>query len=640
MRSGKELTERAANELQSIQKAETGGNMAAFPTLIVCLGEKSLDRIRTVRRTLEDNWNNAGYLKYLFLEYEGGKWKCRDLFPEEGGQAEFPDIQEGFLRMVVALTSSGKKVFAERSRVKAEFFLNAEEENAFVYYEKYEKMKKVLNYGLLKTLFLMVDESTWKNRQSACALCRRIRTYRESGEGGSESTLYVLSNYLRGGRMLAGSQLALNDRLAADLILLGGNYKDGKWTQESGVYNGIKTAAYSLVTKPIDDITVVTLENLAKEWKKRREERAKEAKDEELLARLGISRNRIRALESYFKKNICPEFPEENALTALPFLKDSFYKKISGTSKIAWNEIDEMTGGVWKAFCERYYKGAVWKVLEREGERENCKEALYREWRDALNPFEMKRLLERDTLLNSLEGISPVVPDEGKGGFAVLDRQAREVSKRLFYQEMQPVLREVAERLRQDISYFEEAYEECRKEISAQRLRPAKDEDEMERFYSAKVREFLQEKEENWGKRLFCVENRKEEILEILLEGFSQLIREKGIYSSSFEEELKARMDMLTEEKRSRLIGNELNQQISGDGRLNCIYNYTDARTATYYLVNCKAAYYEELQRTQEQMRYKIFDMNRTDCIEKLEVYDLKQLEGTGLFDEAAEETI
>lgn len=635
MKDSRELTMECVEQLRKIQEAETGGNMAAFPTLIICLGRESSNRVSAVRRILNDNWNNAGFLQYLGLEITEDGWKCENLTTNE----VFHDVEEAVRNTVVQLTSQSDKVFAERSHVKVEFILQAEEDNAFVYYELYENTKKVMNYVLLKTLFLMLDESTAEKEMRARQLCCRIRKYRESELYRGEGTLYLLSNYLKGGVVLKGSRLEENYRLIADIILLGGNYRDGKWTKDGNIYNGVKTASYSLVTKPIEDIALISLEKLAEKLLEQEKETVENTGGKKnangmdsLFYELEIGHSAIRVVEEMYTHSIRDKLPSPTVWEELPFFSDTDYKAVQKSEKPDWNQTDRVTGKVLSAFYNMYYEGAVqWYFENREKELED---AVYKVWKTKLRLFECKKVFGSGEFTEKIGKITPVVAIDHKiSGTEALCHMAQERCKGLFYRKMIPLIERVAQRLFAEADATEKRYMGLLKDIRAQRIH-GQEEAVTEHFYEGEVEAFLQQRKKKDAEQIFSLDSREEDMLDVLHGIYRELLEQRAAYRTSFEEELAFRMQQLGPAQRMLLVRKELNESIEKNGRLNCVANYSDSKAGSYYLVNTSADYYGELQKNVSAGEFRIFDLNRTDSIEKIEIYNINSFRGISLFDE------
>ena len=72
--SSKELLDACIEKVNENQSGLVGGNMALYPTLIVMLGERSKVYTKYIKDTLDDNWNNSRFLKYVCFQKDGADW--------------------------------------------------------------------------------------------------------------------------------------------------------------------------------------------------------------------------------------------------------------------------------------------------------------------------------------------------------------------------------------------------------------------------------------------------------------------------------------------------------------------------------------------------------------------------------------
>ena len=75
--NGRELLESCVERLGENQSGDVGGNVALHPTLVVMLGEKSRQYTKHIKSTLDDNWNNSGFLQYVGIARSGNCSSCR-----------------------------------------------------------------------------------------------------------------------------------------------------------------------------------------------------------------------------------------------------------------------------------------------------------------------------------------------------------------------------------------------------------------------------------------------------------------------------------------------------------------------------------------------------------------------------------
>ncbi|RKJ06018.1 hypothetical protein D7X87_06100 [bacterium D16-54] len=113
-------------------------------------------------------------------------------------------------------------IFRDKSRVWLEFILAGEEDGAEEYFDLMLQPGLSSRYNLVKIIFIMLGESEKDKRQRICKFLGYITEKRKSTKS-EFGAVYLRSNYLKDGNVLLDYRMSLNYRLAADLILLGGN---------------------------------------------------------------------------------------------------------------------------------------------------------------------------------------------------------------------------------------------------------------------------------------------------------------------------------------------------------------------------------------------------------------------------------
>lgn len=216
---GIKLIRDCIDHLNSIQKEEKGDNRALFPVVIVFFGQHPVEYFSTIRDTLKINWpKDAALLKYLNIVKTEDGFTCSNLMTGEKSQ-EDPLV---FVEKAVVEMLGEERAFEEKSRTRFEHILSGEDEDGTAYYDFMIRMKLGSHYNIFKTMFVMMDESEPDKRRKIHKLLNHITENRENTKH-ELGTVYLLSNYLKGGGVLKNHKLNLNYRLVADLILLGGN---------------------------------------------------------------------------------------------------------------------------------------------------------------------------------------------------------------------------------------------------------------------------------------------------------------------------------------------------------------------------------------------------------------------------------
>ena len=290
--SGKELLEGCIKKLNEGQRGESGGNLARYPVVVIMMGEKSREHMRHIKDTLDANWNNARFLRYLNVVKKEDGFKCRLLKSaeyygaEEKWDTKETDFADALNAAIINMLEEDEKIFTDKSSVKMEFVLDGAEEDGKDYYDLFLDTNSQFHTNDLKTLYLMLDQNPLGGRVEASdEVLQYIKTKKEENYGG---TIYLLSNYLQSGNMLGKNKIWQNYRLVANIILLGGN-KKGVAGSNKNLYNGIKTVSYALKTKRTEEIAVIALSALLEEMYRDEEQNmSADISDKEVREKLQI----------------------------------------------------------------------------------------------------------------------------------------------------------------------------------------------------------------------------------------------------------------------------------------------------------------------------------------------------------------
>lgn len=410
LHNGKELLESCTIGLNENQSGEMGGNVALYPTVVVMLGERCKAYTKFIKDTLDDNWNNSGFLQYVSIEKSGDYWSCARLTDVDKKRTIQWSCVEGepaevVSKAIVDMLEEDDRIFRDKSRIKMEFVMDAVEEDGGAYYDLYLGLKNGLHSEDLKTFFLMLDQKPEDNKNEKTARMLHYVVENRTKPGVDGGTTYLLSNYLDNGSILGENKIWQNYRLLADIILLGGTRANAA---ESGyvtnLYNGVKTASYALVPKPTDEIAAVALQALMREMHEQEKERySKELTDKEVRERLGMKVTGGFALaEEIFKEKIMRHLPSPEELRYLPFRSEKELREMQRAERISDKMADDCTMGVWPLVQQEKYVDVAERFLENEEEldmlRKRIQELLY----SAFSLFEVRMMIPRRDLIRAM----------------------------------------------------------------------------------------------------------------------------------------------------------------------------------------------------------------------------------------------
>lgn len=636
-RNGKEFLEHCIRTLNANQRGESGGNVALYPVLVIMLGEKCAEHVKYIKRTLDDNWNNARFLKYLKVVKQGDTWQASLIDSSEDyeqceWESETAEFQEAMNKAVVEMLEADEKIFLERNSVKMEYVLDATEEEGREYYDLFQITQNELYTGELKTLYLMLDQRPKDgNVRKSDELLQYIKAKRKD----NAETIYLLSNFLKAGSMLGEKRLFENYRLIADIILLGGN-RGGEASFKTNLYNGIKTVSYALVTKPTDEIAEVTLQELLEQiYEEDKKAFSGRMTEKEIRERIEIDHNNGMEMgEDIFRGELENQFPDRNSFCYLPFRSEKEGKAALGDAGISERELNAITYGAYGSFVRKYFEEPVEKLFAQKEKLEEYRMRIKAHIGEKFGYFELLDLDQQRDVLQRILGEEYLTSGVGKyADFqGILFQQAVFESRKTFYGKIKQLYWEELEKQIDAAKRLEEYYQECLKEIQREMIVTGEESESVKKTYADLVKEYVgSHRRVNERKtafpEIFRAENTKEELLAAFWNVFRDMIRIEA-YSYDFEKEVDLRMGNTNEIGRNQLVTQELKKQLDGSIRLKNIIDLAMVKVSCYYLISENAKYASNLRQSDSNGRdYTLFGLNRTDSIEQMEIYNISNPE-------------
>lgn len=636
-RNGKELLEHCVRTLNANQRGESGGNVALYPVLVIMLGEKCAEHVKYIKRTLDDNWNNARFLKYLKVVKQGDTWQASLIDSSEDyeqceWESETAEFQEAMNKAVVEMLEADEKIFLERNFVKMEYVLDATEEEGREYYDLFQSTQNELYTGELKTLYLMLDQRPKDgNVRKSDELLQYIKAKRKD----NAETIYLLSNFLKAGSMLGEKRLFENYRLIADIILLGGN-RGGEASFKTNLYNGIKTVSYALVTKPTDEIAEVTLQELLEQiYEEDKKAFSGRMTEKEIRERIEIDHNNGMEMgEDIFRGELENQFPDRNSFCYLPFRSEKEGKAALGDAGISERELNTITYGAYGSFVRKYFEEPVEKLFAQKEKLEEYRMRIKAHIGEKFGYFELLDLDQQRDVLQRILGEEYLTSGVGKyADFqGILFQRAIFESRKTFYGKIKQLYWEELEKQIDAAKRLEEYYQECLKEIQREMIVTGEESESVKKTYADLVKEYVgSHRRVNERKtafpEIFRAENTKEELLAAFWNVFRDMIRIEA-YSYDFEKEVDLRMGNTNEIGRNQLVTQELKKQLDGSIRLKNIIDLAMVKVSCYYLISENAKYASNLRQSDSNGRdYTLFGLNRTDSIEQMEIYNISNPE-------------
>lgn len=626
---GRKLIRSCIGHLNRIQGMDSGRNRALYPVIMVFFGEEAAEQFTVVRDTLDDNWQNADFLKYINIVKSGSGCTCRDLVT--GATADDPSAFAE--EAVVEMLGTDDFVFEDKSRIRFEFIMTGEDENARAYYDFMIQLKLSSQYNVFKTMFIMMDESTLDKRRGTRLLLEHITENREKTQH-ELGTVYLLSNFLKNGTYLLRQRIALNYRLVADLVLLGGNRSsdgDKKAVGSVETYDTIKTAAYALVEKPIRNITLISLRKMMRFLMERNEYNYKETagdsmqQAEKIEKKLGIQPGKISCVEAVFQESVMKLFPRSEEIQYLAYLSEQDYKAVHKEKRVTSSALDRATGGSWTLFYEENYRNKVEGLLADSRFQSECMGKIEKEWRAALEYGDALYGLEDGRVRSNLESFTPSAG--GAAGITVEDSihsWAVGEARKVFYEGMLIRLDELLGEIHRNAVQFEKLYQDLEEEVRREDIDDSVSKKDICSYYEHLAEDFLRKNGDQATQEIFRLTNNMDQITGALEDVFKRLITSNKIFAMSFEEEMQTRLNTMSDVDRLLQIKNVLETRIEDLVRLHWSTTaYENNVRGTYYLMNQNAEYAKHLG-DNAGANYTVFHLNRTDCIEKIAIYDLE----------------
>jgi hypothetical protein len=454
---------------------------------------------------------------------------------------------------------------------------------------------------------------------------------KDKASGKSEQgTVYLLSNYLESGRLIGDNDIWQNYRLVSNIIFLGGS-DNVEPTFRNNLYNGMKTAAYALVTKPCDKIAKVSLQALMRMLYENEERKPRDITDEEIRKRLGINRNgSFKMGDEIFESKISGYLPSASDLVFLPFSSMKEYKDIKKSKQVNEARLNRATYGAWTSYVEWQYCDMVDRFWSSDVEVVKTKCEISTLLTDSFSLFDLLYLSDRVEDIKRIF-ISEYIPG-GSGSsddyMTRLHAGAVSSSKTRFYEHFKQAICDVFFNIMDEAKDFDKAYTQSRDEVSRAVANLGDEADGIVKLYETEVRKFIEIKKpinsnEAPFPEVFHVSQGKEELLGTMYRVFQTLLADNKVFKLGFEEELELRLEQASEKFREQFIDNEVRGKVRDNRRLNTIASGID-RLNSYFLVNRKARYAKQLAARDEYGRdFLLFDINRTDCIEQIEIFNI-----------------
>ncbi len=634
----KELLDRAIETLETFGNEKRGGNVAKYPVIVIFLGKKTSNYLKDVKHPLDDNWGNASNLRYVSIFADGEKISCHKLKVDDEEEKyawddENVDPDNCIISSIEEMLGMDEKIFSDCSGVKLDFILDATDEAAKELYEKYKSIELKNNITIFKNLYLMLDQSGENNIVEKSDLF--LRYVIEDLKVKPES-VFLISNQKKNKRYISEAKIGENYRLISNLILLGGNRIIFDGTNYA-LEKSLKTASYVIILKPTDQIGEVTIDAFLRNVYDLEEKRfSYDLPLNVIMERLGIGNDGTMRHANEILHNLLIKNNDKNANVVYSFpyatkadLDSSRKNRLPQSIK----QLDNMTYGTASQYIETFF---IAPIVEYFGDDERKQELIVEMENYILqcfNYFDLLKVAEykQDIIDRILQPI--ILPARRPMNLAdMFGYYSNAKGRETFYKEYNAI---VAKALENVIDYtldFRDTYKRVRINMESVRESNGEEEKTITSFYENLVNAYIMEEQKRPTmpaySGMFDVRADRQQLLMNIYNAYTRMVNDRrDIFSLDFEHEMKTRFENRTEAEHQEYVREELRKQIGDNMRLNNYINVEFPCLKNYYLINDKAVYAKHLHEDEgyKSGAFVIFNINRTDCIEEMQIYKVQE---------------
>lgn len=633
MTDGKKLIERCSALLNQQQLEERDGNLAICPAIIFFWGKETYIYRQHVKNMLDSSLANGDSLQYLYVSERDGSLAVENVRTGE----KYSGLQEAVHAASVILLGAENSGFTDRERIFFECLLSAREEKAQQYYEAYlDMVESHSSYSAVKTLYLMIDQSDKGYEAEEQRLIDRIIEDEEKRENEIARTTYLFSNILDDGTLLLEDRIWQNYRMVADLFLLcnsvnlSGNGKGVSMASNANyLKGGIFTTAYSYMGKRIEDIAGMSVYYLMEQLFDKGNVECPHPDTDELSLlmkeKLDIESGKMELADGIFQKWLINGLPEAGALQWLPWKDYRTYKETKRGRSVDWRVLTRRTFGVWEAYYKENYEDVLKKALEDGGMESEFRIKVRKLLNERFGFFEVLHMLEGEEWKLVMQEIKP---EHGKGGKLVwteeLEGKALERIGDSFIHWLRQVLEDEMISLYARTSRIKMEYQQIAADILNTVTAVGDADDQMSRFYEREVRKFISE----CDSILFLnTDISMEALLDGVYEIFAQMIQNRDIYRQPFEKEMAIRLEDVSEEERRDIVRKRIDGDIRNRGRLNLTMDYKNDTVKKFCMIHENSVYRNALGLNDSGSHTDVYNLNRRDCLEMVEIYKITEFD-------------
>lgn len=507
------------------------GTGPKYPMAVVYLGEASAKVHGKVSSMLNRIW--PPYKKELYFL---GVRQDKSMFqPSAEGTAEA--YAEKNVQTDINYLFGTSTHFASRDRMSVYFILETTDISTGEELQKWNEimkwtMEQIKVEGQQPMLIILLNED-FEHIKEAKLIRNEIgeHVYGESAHMAADS-VFLISNRRNDNAII--SDWYQCSRILTDLIVLSNGF-DGTITQQ--LYSaGVKTAGYSLVEKPSEEIAQVVVTSLIQHLNQYRKktDASEILEDGQLAEKLGITREgSIALLDDYCERELLALLPTEEQLEVFPRNTD---EDLMAVSQMSESDFNDLTMNAWDAYLEKIIEKSEKMISEGAKQKEVWKKEYGSQLEQCFSADERITLADSEaTVRKKFKTMRELSSND-----RVLDAAKNKLRYKLSANDkiidfFINVAKEEGERGRQLIKEWNNLVN------SLSQLFQVEDTN-LCQFYERKVQRFFDNNGFSLGKQFNGIRS-TQELERFMQECMDMLLQSDQIFRAPFEEELQKRLD-------------------------------------------------------------------------------------------------
>ena len=519
------------------------------------------------------------------------------------------------------LLKSMNGVFVNKKRIFVEFVSACEDIGSFGIIEELLKpVDTLMGIEVWKSLYLMLDQSENELDRRARKLIGRMSREKDrifSNNGFRQ--VYVISNYLCSGSILDENELSSNYRAVSDILLLKNNYNINLGTKNNefellNQAGAVRTFSYKLVEKPCREIAVATYMSLVAEM-------IEAPVNEKLYS--AFNTTEFTFFDDYFSNNIETKMPNAAAMEYMAWIPEEL-ERLKKLTTVSLEQLDRATMGQWSEFFRIYYNDMV----KDETDTEIFKNSFHTYLKEKFNYKEMQACFAKDEVNSVIDrgGVS-AISGARDSVFIRASLFGREYARNTYYSDyVTPIYTNTLKHLYEQAEKFERMIKGINNQLPRMlviinsRLYSS-----IGDYYRRIVRDYISNHRTEFN-LLMDVDLTPTGFFDKLFEFFKVMVNQIPVYSLNFEQELGGRLEEIGSDfaRRNQVIEEALSSNIEGSRRLNISMDANCSRIYQTYLGNPRADFVKRLMGDNIN---NVYDLEKSDCIENLVIYNLSSLD-------------